>query len=158
MFLRYGTIFWAVLGPAVSHPSKRQGFDLTAQHIDVSNAHAFIAPGASDLRGPCPAMNALANHGYIARNGYTNLSESLNAIIEVYGAGPHLPKISHLETNGNNILLSRARPRFLPLGTWFSASWRWQLLLHWGPTGEEPSCGWRLVGPATRDLEFPQPL
>ncbi len=32
-------------------------------------------------------MNALANHGYIARNGYTNLQEALNAIVQVYGAG-----------------------------------------------------------------------
>ena len=69
--------------------SKRVGFDPVAQHIDVSNAHAFIAPGASDLRGPCPAMNALANHGYIARNGYTNFLEALNAIVEVYGAGAY---------------------------------------------------------------------
>lgn len=78
------TVCAAVVG-AIPQYSKRQAFDPTAQHIDVSNAHAFIAPGASDLRGPCPALNALANHGYIARNGYTNFLESLNASTEVYG-------------------------------------------------------------------------
>ena len=26
-------------------------------------AHPFIAPGPNDLRGPCPGMNTLANHG-----------------------------------------------------------------------------------------------
>jgi hypothetical protein len=26
-------------------------------------AHPFIAPGANDIRGPCPALNTLANHG-----------------------------------------------------------------------------------------------
>jgi hypothetical protein len=26
-------------------------------------AHPFIAPGADDIRGPCPALNTLANHG-----------------------------------------------------------------------------------------------
>ena len=137
MVLGYVIIFCSVLGTAVSHPSKRQGFDPTAQHIDVSNAHAFIAPGASDLRGPCPAMNALANHGYIARNGYTNFSEALNAITKVYGAGAYL-NIDFLtqKQTFDNITLSRARPRFLPLGIWFSAGGRWQLLFHWGSTGE----------------------
>ncbi|KAJ7844523.1 hypothetical protein B0H14DRAFT_2585180 [Mycena olivaceomarginata] len=29
--------------------------------------HPFIAPGPNDMRGPCPDMNTLANHGYISR-------------------------------------------------------------------------------------------
>ena len=37
------------------------------QHIDVSGAHAWQAPGPNDLRGPCPGLNALANHGYFPR-------------------------------------------------------------------------------------------
>lgn len=31
-------------------------FDPTAQHIDMSDTHAFIVLGLSDLRGPCPAL------------------------------------------------------------------------------------------------------
>ncbi|KAH7872057.1 Chloroperoxidase [Lentinula edodes] len=27
--------------------------------------HAFIAPGQGDVRSPCPALNTLANHGYM---------------------------------------------------------------------------------------------
>ena len=81
----------AALVQAAVHHSKRQlNFKPAAQPIDVHNAHAFIAPGLSDLRGPCPALNALANHGYVARNGYTNFQESLNAVIQVYGAGEFL--------------------------------------------------------------------
>lgn len=91
MYLGLTFVLFTASVTAFPRNSKRQGFDPTAQHIDVSNAHAFIAPGASDLRGPCPAMNALANHGYIARNGYTNFLESLNAIVKVYGAGLYLP-------------------------------------------------------------------
>ena len=72
---------------AFSNLWSRAGFDPSKQHIDVSGAHSFIAPSASDLRGPCPAMNALANHGYIARNGYTTFQESLDSIVKVYGAG-----------------------------------------------------------------------
>ncbi|KAJ7588830.1 Chloroperoxidase [Mycena floridula] len=47
--------------------------------------HPFIAPGPDDQRGPCPAMNTLANHGYISRNGIdtfegivTGMMEALN--------------------------------------------------------------------------------
>ena len=75
---------------AAVHHSKRQLFQPAAQPIDVHNAHVFIAPGLSDLRGPCPALNAMANHGYVARNGYTNFLEALNAVIQVYGAGGFL--------------------------------------------------------------------
>lgn len=34
------------------------------QLIDVTGVHAWKAPGPGDLRGPCPGLNALANHGY----------------------------------------------------------------------------------------------
>ncbi|CAF9920832.1 MAG: hypothetical protein HETSPECPRED_004374 [Heterodermia speciosa] len=33
-------------------------------------------------------MNAVANHGYVARNGYTNTQEAITAIMKVYGVGP----------------------------------------------------------------------
>ncbi|CZR68780.1 related to oxidase [Phialocephala subalpina] len=57
--------------------------------IDVSGDHAFIAPNfeVGDQRGPCPGLNALANHGYIGRNGVTSLLEATTAINEVYGMG-----------------------------------------------------------------------
>ncbi len=87
MYFRLTLVFFAAAVTAVPYHSKRQGFDPTTQHIDVSNAHAFIAPGASDLRGPCPGLNALANHGYIPHNGYTNLLEAVSAVQSVYGIG-----------------------------------------------------------------------
>ncbi|KAF7359892.1 HEME-HALOPEROXIDASE domain-containing protein [Mycena venus] len=31
--------------------------------------HEFRAPGPNDVRGPCPGLNTLANHGYLPRNG-----------------------------------------------------------------------------------------
>ncbi|KAG8165273.1 hypothetical protein KVR01_005548 [Diaporthe batatas] len=31
--------------------------------------HEYRAPSANDSRSPCPMMNTLANHGYVARNG-----------------------------------------------------------------------------------------
>ena len=91
MFLKLGIILSTTTTFALSSFLNRQGFDATAQLIDVSGAHAFLAPGASDLRGPCPALNALANHGYIARDGYTNFQEALDATTQIFGAGAYLP-------------------------------------------------------------------
>ena len=45
------------------------GFDAGLQRVDVSGQHAFVAPGPGDKRGPCPGLNALANHGYLPHNG-----------------------------------------------------------------------------------------
>ena len=43
----------------------------------VTGEHSFIPPNfdAGDQRGPCPGLNALANHGYIGRNGVTSVSD-----------------------------------------------------------------------------------
>ena len=97
--IRICVISYAAFAPAFAHHSKRQNFYPTLQHVDVSGAHAFIPPGPSDLRGPCPALNAMANHGYIARNGYTTLLESANAVVDVYGGGRSISSSSDLEEN-----------------------------------------------------------
>ncbi|KZT41007.1 Cloroperoxidase [Sistotremastrum suecicum HHB10207 ss-3] len=41
-------------------------------------AHPFKAPGPTDQRGPCPALNTLANHGYIPRTGIASFEQILN--------------------------------------------------------------------------------
>ncbi|KAJ6612029.1 Chloroperoxidase [Mycena sp. CBHHK59/15] len=46
--------------------------------------HPFIAPGPNDMRGPCPAMNTLANHGYISRNGITTFEEIILGTAEAF--------------------------------------------------------------------------
>lgn len=62
-------------------------FDPARQLISTTGEHRFIAPVLGDLRGPCPGLNSLANHGYIARNGLTNLFEAINAAVKVFGFG-----------------------------------------------------------------------
>ena len=47
------------------------------QLIDVTGKHAWVAPGPNDLRGPCPGLNALANHGYFPHVCPTKLSSAL---------------------------------------------------------------------------------
>jgi hypothetical protein len=43
--------------------------------IIVSGKHEFQPPNleGGDQRGPCPGLNALANHGYIPRNGVVSV-------------------------------------------------------------------------------------
>ena len=42
--------------------------------------HQYKEPGPTDVRGDCPTLNALANHGYISRNGVTSFAQAANAI------------------------------------------------------------------------------
>ena len=55
------------------------GFDATAQYIDTTGAHAFVPPSTNDLRGPCPGLNALANHNYLPHDGWASISQFINA-------------------------------------------------------------------------------
>jgi hypothetical protein len=64
---------------------------LTALVFLVSCAYTqsvgdFVAPLATDARSPCPALNTLANHGYINRNGRNITRAELSvALRTVYG-------------------------------------------------------------------------
>jgi len=44
-------------------------FDPVGQLIDVTGDHAWAAPTAGQIRGPCAGLNAAANHGYLPRSG-----------------------------------------------------------------------------------------
>ncbi|KAF8912302.1 hypothetical protein CPB85DRAFT_1389693 [Mucidula mucida] len=58
-----------------------------SQLIDVNGEHAYRPPEKGDLRGPCPGLNALANHGYIDRSGLTTLTEAIDATNQVFNMG-----------------------------------------------------------------------
>ena len=56
---------------------------MSSTTISTSTSHSFIPPSFSDLRSPCPALNALANHGYmyavfILISGQTRLTGASN--------------------------------------------------------------------------------
>ncbi|KAI1858997.1 hypothetical protein JX265_004604 [Neoarthrinium moseri] len=57
-----------------------------SQPVGVSGKHAFLVPdfNAGDQRGPCPGLNALANHGYIPHNGIATFTQVIQATHEVY--------------------------------------------------------------------------
>jgi hypothetical protein len=64
---------------------KRVGFDPATQYVSTTGTHAFVAPGPSDLRGPCPGLNAMANHGYIPHNGVATITQFVQGTYEVFG-------------------------------------------------------------------------
>ncbi|KAF2498991.1 Cloroperoxidase [Lophium mytilinum] len=63
----------------------------TGKPVDVSGKHAFQPPNfdAGDQRGPCPGLNALANHGYLPRDGIASMSKMMHRYSSrtVYGMG-----------------------------------------------------------------------
>ncbi|KAI5780118.1 hypothetical protein EDC01DRAFT_633576 [Geopyxis carbonaria] len=83
---------------------------LVYPRIDTSGEHAWKPPGPNDKhvphlphiphgalstnlnfrRGPCPALNALANHGYLDRSGIVNLLTGPKIISDIYGLGLEL--------------------------------------------------------------------
>jgi hypothetical protein len=74
--------------PFSNQKSKRAAtFNAQEQHIDVSGQHAFIPPNfeAGDQRGPCPGLNALANHGFLPHNGVADMQTIIKATNDVYG-------------------------------------------------------------------------
>ncbi|KAJ7199616.1 hypothetical protein GGX14DRAFT_467624, partial [Mycena pura] len=65
--------------------------------------HPFIAPGGDDQRGP--AMNTLANHGYIPRNGIVSFEEAILGTMEAFNMD-----ISVVGPLAANALLMRGNP------------------------------------------------
>ena len=68
-------------GPQFKAERRSPGFDASAQLVDVTGAHAFVPPNftAGDLRGPCPGLNALANHNYLPHNGFASVTQFVQA-------------------------------------------------------------------------------
>lgn len=46
--------------------------------------HQYRPPGPTDIRGDCPTLNTLANHGYLSRNGITSFAQAANAVQIAY--------------------------------------------------------------------------
>ena len=62
---------------------KRQStFDPAAQLVSTTGSNAWQAPdfAGGDQRGPCPGLNALANHGYLPHNGVADITTMTNAV------------------------------------------------------------------------------
>ncbi|KAL9578266.1 MAG: hypothetical protein Q9212_005823 [Teloschistes hypoglaucus] len=69
------------------HTKRQSGFDPVAQRVSTTGEHAWVAPNlaAGDKRGPCPGLNALANHGYLPHNGFAPATTLIKALNQAYG-------------------------------------------------------------------------
>ncbi|KAH6899385.1 hypothetical protein BKA70DRAFT_1527097 [Coprinopsis sp. MPI-PUGE-AT-0042] len=47
-------------------------------------SHPYKAPKKDDLRGPCPGLNTLANHGWLPRNGVATPFQIIDAVQEAF--------------------------------------------------------------------------
>ncbi|KAF7597427.1 hypothetical protein BBP40_003674 [Aspergillus hancockii] len=74
---------------------KRFLVDSMSSPIDITEDHTFQPPDfeKGDQRGPCPGLNALANHAYIPRSGVVSFANVVAAINEVYGMGIDLATV-----------------------------------------------------------------
>ncbi|KAN0106888.1 Cloroperoxidase [Hyaloscypha variabilis] len=66
------------------------GFSASEQYVSTTGANAFVPPGPDDLRGPCPGLNAMANHAYIPHNGVATITEFIQGTYDVFGMGTDL--------------------------------------------------------------------
>ncbi|KAF2422177.1 Cloroperoxidase [Tothia fuscella] len=84
----------AVLAAAANTAFAFPGFDAAKQCFDFTHGeHKFVAPGPGDLRGVCPGLNSMANHGYIPHNGIATYQQLVNASTDLFGTDTD---ISHL--------------------------------------------------------------
>ncbi|KAK5172259.1 uncharacterized protein LTR77_003897 [Saxophila tyrrhenica] len=69
-----------------------------ASAVDPDNkrpepGYEFQAPKKGDSRGPCPALNTLANHGYLPRDGYVSFDQILEATARGFNMGADLATV-----------------------------------------------------------------
>ncbi|KAH9818917.1 Chloroperoxidase [Melampsora americana] len=62
----------------------------TGRKIIPDAEHEFMEPGPGDIRGLCPGLNLMANHGYIPRNGITDMTQLAYGLEEGLGLAPDL--------------------------------------------------------------------
>ncbi|KAI4854614.1 Cloroperoxidase [Aureobasidium sp. EXF-8845] len=67
-------------------------FNAAQQYVNISagSGHEYVAPGPNDLRGPCPGLNAFANHNFLPHNGYATIEQFIETTGEVVGMGTDL--------------------------------------------------------------------
>ena len=76
-------------GAIAAHRAHRRapGFNATAQYVSNKGTHAFNPPSnvntqTGDQRGPCPGLNAMANHGYLPHNGVATIQQFIDGTYE----------------------------------------------------------------------------
>ncbi|KAH6883608.1 Chloroperoxidase [Coprinopsis sp. MPI-PUGE-AT-0042] len=79
-------------GPDVPSPPPPPSF--VGAMLVADEAHPFIAPKKSDLRGPCPGLNTLANHGWLPRDGVATPGQILTAVQDGFNMHSNLARFT----------------------------------------------------------------
>ncbi|KAI5360403.1 Putative chloroperoxidase [Septoria linicola] len=87
---QYSQLQQQMMDAVDAKPNPSSSFNADLQRISVSGIHEWRAPREGDARGPCPGLNALANHGYLPRNGFGTILDFVGATTTVFGMGPVL--------------------------------------------------------------------
>ncbi|GIZ42141.1 hypothetical protein CKM354_000542000 [Cercospora kikuchii] len=86
------TAQYPYLGAINGKPGTGKGGVLVPAPGDT--AHEYRAPNPkTDIRGPCPGLNAAANHGFLARDGITTYNELVDAQQNLYNVGYDLANL-----------------------------------------------------------------
>ncbi|KAJ7715245.1 hypothetical protein B0H16DRAFT_508001 [Mycena metata] len=96
--------------------------------------YTFIPAGPSDMRSPCPALNALANHGYLPRRGtQITFTHLLHAIKSVYNLSLPLALLLTLVGFLTCAKFSLRLPTVSPISPSqkLSRGSRWRISLSW---------------------------
>ncbi|OAA69366.1 Chloroperoxidase [Akanthomyces lecanii RCEF 1005] len=71
--------------PGLPNQALFNEFDAGEQLVDVHGEHEYRDPQPGDIRGPCPGLNAAANHGYLPRDGIATYATINKGLWEAYG-------------------------------------------------------------------------
>ncbi|KAK4645258.1 hypothetical protein QC761_200010 [Podospora bellae-mahoneyi] len=67
----------------------------TAAELNDVAVGQYTRPKPTDIRSPCPLLNALANHGYLPRDGRSFHQAELSAALKKVGLSPTLRLVSN---------------------------------------------------------------
>jgi len=83
----FGIVVLSLLAVAATSPgSITRSVIAQRNREEIETHHHYIAPGPEDSRSPCPALNVLANHGYLPRDGRNiGYFDIVSALQEAYG-------------------------------------------------------------------------
>jgi len=93
-----------------------KGFSSPPASPVKSDLHAFRPPGPTDSRCPCPALNTLANHGYLPRDGKNITISTFMSALQNSGTYNLSEELARVLAEGGEVLIGESIfSKILPL-------------------------------------------
>ena len=55
-------------------------FNEKEQYVSLEGEYVYAPPGPDEIRGPCPGLNAAANHGFLPRSGIWTIEQTVRGM------------------------------------------------------------------------------